>query len=171
MNGMAIKATKSQLPSDIQSLLAKLHRGSKYYSDLAKITAGLLIAILALMTFLMLAGLQRPAANFELQLYLSIVTLGLSLSLYVLGNILNEQMLTTTETTDKSRRENAFMKLRAARFIQQLVFVLSVVFVVWFAVMVARIFFAPSAVPQSLPQSTEQPAEQPSSQPNPESAP
>lgn len=95
-----------------------------YYTELARISAGLFVGVLATMTFLLTVGYSRPHDVFAWSLYASIGILGLSLVSYVFGHM--------------SRGGKG---LHMIHLIQQVLFVLGVIAVVVMALSAANFFF------------------------------
>jgi hypothetical protein len=98
-----------------------------YFLDLARMSTGLLVGVLALMTFLLTVGLQKPVKPFEPVFYATVTLLGLNLVLYAVSNGLQTKVPAKT--------------LRVIRLLQQLVFVLGVIAVVTLMIVSSRIFF------------------------------
>ncbi len=138
-----------------------------YYTELIKIITILFVGVLATMTFLLTVGFQRPHAVFSYAMYASIVTLGLNLLAYVAGHMMamaHHQLAPDasvghdvkskdkddddTEDTDKatpaassSKWEQSRRRLMVMRTVQQVLFVLAVLCVVWLALAAANFFF------------------------------
>lgn len=134
-----------------------------YSRELARISATLLAALIALMTFLLIVGVQSRVQGFTTELYTSLVLLGIGIILYAVGSALRELAM--------KGGKRAVKLFSAARMLQQLVFVGSVVAVIWFVISYAQLIVKPPAAPQPQPQ-TSQPAEQqPSTQGQPAAEP
>ena len=121
----------------------------KHYTELARITAWLLVGLIALMTFLLAAGLQHPQKWFSLFIYTSIVTLPLGLIAFTVGHSLQQRVSDQSGVDDnksdliaKSRKQ-----LRLFRYFQQLLFILGVLSITGLALVSAHIFFTPAPAP------------------------
>lgn len=136
--------------------LQKLDRATSYYENQARITSTLLAALLALLTFLLVAGMQQSVKDFSAALYVAIVALGANLVLYALGYIAREYHYVALRKAEnnkaggkqKSRTLLASRLLTGMRVLQQLVFIVSVGAVVWFTISYAKLFLNPKPVPQ-----------------------
>ena len=148
-------------------------RASGYARDLARISSTLLVSLIALMTFLLVVGVQNSIRGFTTELYTSLVLLGLGLIIYALLNAVRETAL--------SGGTKSLKVLNCFRRLQQLVFAGSVFAVVWFVISYAQLVIKPvtsqseNAQQQSQPagQQPEQSAQppeqqQPSQQPQPQ---
>jgi hypothetical protein len=125
-----------------------------FYSELIRINSWLFVGLLALMTFLLSVGLQRPKVNFSSFLYAAIITLGLNFILYVLGQLAHERYASRSLLVEdpklkgddvkkaNAKRDQAFMMLRVTRVVQQVVFVVGIVAIVGLAIVAAQLFFA-----------------------------
>lgn len=133
----------------------ELHRlKARIYSELARITTGLLVGVLALMTFLLSVGLQHPKTTIEVSVYASFVTLGLGLLAYVWVALAESRHLSKSavlvdlkkEELDKAHAEadKALKNLQLARQVQVVLFVLSVIAIVAFAIFSIQLFFPKS---------------------------
>lgn len=107
---------------------------ASYYGNLARISATLLAGLAALLTFLLIVGIQERVSGFTTELYAAVVLLGISLILYVAGN-----------------GPRPFPSaVRGLRILHQLAFVASVVAVVWFVISYAQLVLdSKPAQPQS----------------------
>jgi len=118
----------------------------RYYSELARLTTGLFIGVIALMTFLLTVGFSHPDKPFEYALYSSIVILPLGLLAYVIGQALHQMLwMKSIDATIKkkdSKIEGKLKALRVTRAIQQILFVLALVAVTGLALSTAHFFFA-----------------------------
>jgi len=103
-----------------------------YYSNIASISALLLVALLAMTTFLLTAGLQHPRLFFTIVFYLALGSLGLNLILYAVGMLLNGDQPGAAKP-----------QLPMLRYFQQGVFILSIVALIGFAVATSMLFFGP----------------------------
>ncbi len=126
---------------------------ASYYSELVRLSTWLLAGVLALMTFLLTVGYQKPHHDFSYALYASIVTLGLNLLFYVVGNLAHDNYLSrvakaaANKDKDKDKaveasKNNAAVLLKVTRVLQQLVFVIAVVAVAALAIYTANFFFS-----------------------------
>jgi hypothetical protein len=147
------------------------HSGAHHYSDMAKMSAGLLIGVLALMVFLLSVGLQHPKPLLRSFLYVALASLGLSLLFYQLGVLVEGSFLAkghaahkaldhkdSSEKVAKSRRT-----LGATRVVQQLIFAIAIIATVGFAIEASQLFFVTAAAPaqsQGQSQQSAQPAAQ-----------
>lgn len=119
--------------------------------DLARISSILLASLIALMTFLLIVGVQSRVEGFTTELYIAIVLLGLSLILFALGHIV--------------AGINAGTPHKVIRGLQQLVFIGSIVSVVWFVISYAQLVVKPpTAQPQGAGTEQSQPQSPPSAQ-------
>jgi vacuolar-type H+-ATPase subunit I/STV1 len=141
--------------------------GSKHSQEIAKLTTGLLIGILALMTFLLSVGLQHPKTDIEIFMYGSLGTLGLGLLAYEIGSMLKmrAKMLGAKAAPKdkeaaaalKTKQESAQKTVMVAYVIQRVIFILSIIAVVGFGVVATELFFpAAVATPTSAPSSAVQ---------------
>lgn len=97
--------------------------------ELARISSILLVGLLAIMTFLLSAGLQHPHLWFNIFFYAALGTLALNLVLFATGNLLKP-----------SPARVIF------RIVQQAAFIVSILAVTGFMIMASLLFFAaPSA--------------------------
>jgi hypothetical protein len=139
---MPTKSTTPEFPE-------RLHKfaGAHHYSELARITTGLFIGVLALMTFLLTAGLQHPQPLFSWFIYISLIALPLNLVVFTLAHSLQQQELTAPEAKTKSDADASrqWSGLRMVRLLQQLLFVVSIIAVTGLALVSAHIFFSPPA--------------------------
>lgn len=117
---------------------------ARYYLELARMTTGLLIGVMALMTFLLTVGLQHPQKPFAAIFYTTVGLLVANLLVFVGGQSANQMALTAT--TDAKAKSG---KVWAGRMqmLQQLLFVASILAVLALIIVSAHIFFAPPAVP------------------------
>lgn len=126
---------------------------AKYYSELVRLATWLLTGVLALMTFLLTVGYQKPHHNFSYALYTAIVALGLNLIFYLVGNLAHDNYLSNlakaADNKDKdkadavaSSKKNAGTLLKVVRVLQQVLFVVAVVAVAALAIYTANFFFA-----------------------------
>lgn len=97
----------------------------RYYNQLAATSGGLMLGLLALMTFLLTVGYSRPHANFSAALYASIGLLGANLVMPVVAELFR-----------------GTKGIKAVRIVQQVLFVASIVAIVCLALSVANFFFA-----------------------------
>jgi uncharacterized membrane protein YbhN (UPF0104 family) len=126
-----------------------------YYSELMRMITILFVGVLALMTFLLTVGFQRPHADFSYALYTTIIALGLNFLAFVVAQVFfldvmgqKKAELATEDKKDKedkkegkSKLEKAKARLRVMRIIQQVLFVIAVASVVWLALATAHFFF------------------------------
>jgi uncharacterized membrane protein len=124
------------------------HR-AQYYTELNRIISMLFVGVLALMTFLLTVGVQRPHASFKWALYSTIVVLSLNLLAYVAGHISHTELLAKAEA-DKGL-EAARRRLKVVRMVQQALFILAVISIAWFAMSAANFFFSIPAQPAGAP--------------------
>jgi hypothetical protein len=117
------------------------HCEQRYYSELARISAGLFVGTLALMVFLLTAGLQHPQKPFSFFVYASIVLLPVGLLLYILGHNIHRKLATDAKP-DHARKVQKWLKI--THFFQQALFVLSIIAVTGLALVSAHIFFTPA---------------------------
>lgn len=144
------------------------HPKQRFYSELIRIVSMMYVGVLALMTFLLTVGFQRPHANFSWALYTTIVTLTLNLLAYVFGHMFFLKHMSTPKgasvaaTVDKkddddaddepgtkkvastksiSAWEKSQRQLQVMRMVQQVLFVLAVLSVAWLMIATAQFFF------------------------------
>jgi hypothetical protein len=137
--------------------------GHQYFAELTRIVTFLYVGVLALMTFLLTVGFQRPHASFSYALYCTIIVLTLNLVAYavshmffmnVMANRPDPDMVADEKTKDSdskedakpvvsksSKFESAKARLRVMRIIQQVLFLAAVVSVAWLALATAHFFF------------------------------
>jgi uncharacterized membrane protein len=115
--------------------------GQHYYTELIRIISVLFVGVLALMTFLLTVGVQRPHASFAWALYTAIGVLTLNLLAYVFGHMFADQVK-QANADDKAKFALARKRLKMVRFTQQLLFMLAVLAVAWMAVEAAHFFFS-----------------------------
>ena len=135
--------------------------GSHHSSELAKLTTALLIGLLALMSFLLSVGLQRPKPMINVFIYSSFVCLGLGLLAYELASILGARSRQLADQTApkgdeaktfKSRQAKVVKWARGMRVVQRVLFILSIIAVVGFGISATQLFY-PAATPASSSQS------------------
>ena len=114
--------------------------GQIVYGEMARIVTTLFVGVLALMTFLLTIGVQRPHGQFQMALYTSVVILPLNLLIYMFGHLFAMQV-------KEDGAESGRKRLRMVRYAQQLLFVLAILSVAWLAYAVAQFFFALPANP------------------------
>jgi multisubunit Na+/H+ antiporter MnhC subunit len=111
------------------------HSPSHHYSDMAKITAGLLVGVLALMTFLLSVGLQHPKPMIRNFLYVSFVALGVSLIFYQIGTFFEARAMA------KGSKPSTRRQLGVVRVLQHVVFATAIVATIGFALSASQLFF------------------------------
>ena len=129
------------------------HSAPHNYADMAKIAAGLLVGVLALMVFLLSVGLQHPKPLLRSFLYASLIALGLNLLFYQLGVMLEARHAAKAhavkdavdEAAAKTVAGSARRTLGAVRIVQQLLFALAIVATVGFAIEASQLFFVTAA--------------------------
>ena len=114
----------------------------RYYLELARMTTGLLIGVMALMTFLLTVGLQHPQKPFAAIFYTCVSLLVVSLLVFVMAQSAS-QMALTAETDAKVKSAQVWAK--RMRMLQQALFILSILAVLALILISAHIFFAPPA--------------------------
>lgn len=125
------------------------HSAAHNYADMAKISAGLLVGVLALMVFLLSVGLQHPKPMIRSFLYLSFAALGLNLIFYQIGCLVEakaaakQAAVKDAVDADAAKAEAAKSRrsLGAVRVIQQIIFTLAIVGTVGFALAASQLFF------------------------------
>jgi hypothetical protein len=143
--------------------------GHQFYAELTRIVTILFAGVLALMTFLLTVGFQRPHANFSYALYTTLVVLALNLVAYVAGHLFFMRVIAARPAelavedkveadkdndkdkdkddskvvtkSAKSKFESAKQQLKVMRIVQQVLFVAAVVCVTWLALATAHFFF------------------------------
>lgn len=141
---------------------------NQFYIEIVRVSAILLSAILAMMTFMLIVGVQNPDKNIKTLMYGTFISLGVSLIVGVAGNVLSERAAThmvgpgrTKAKGLKSRSERMAKLLPVFRLLQQAVFVISIVFVVLLALAVVQFLYKPVPSPSSSQQpgaSSQQPS-------------
>jgi hypothetical protein len=128
--------------------------GGNYYTELIRIITGLFVGVLALMTFLLTVGFQRPHADFAWALYATIIILPLNLVAYVAAHIFApkcspQSVESTEENTQKDKDSSARARKRRKiiHIIQQVLFIAAVVAITWLALSTAHFFFNVQAAP------------------------
>ena len=116
----------------------------RYYLELARMTTGLLIGVMALMTFLLTVGLQHPQKPFAAIFYTCVSLLVVSLLVFVMSQSAGQMALTATS---EAKAKSAEVWAGRMRMLQQILFVLSVLAVLALIIVSAHIFFAPPAAP------------------------
>lgn len=119
------------------------HYFTGYYNELNRVISVLFVGVLALMTFLLTVGLQRPHGMFKNALYTAVVLLPLNLLAYVFGHLFAAQAEEAKFAADGDAAKvvSARKRLRVIRFIQQVLFMLAVLAVAWVAFSAAQFFF------------------------------
>ena len=142
--------------TDVQNLVLtgeSSFLNAKYYSELVRLSTWLLTGVLALMTFLLTVGYQKPHHGFSYSLYAAIIALALNLFFYVVGTLAHDNYLSTSAKADANkdkdkaeavlaRKKSAGTLLKLTRGLQQLLFVVSIVAVAALAIYTANFFFA-----------------------------
>lgn len=135
-----------------QRLKEQEERATPYFENLARVSATLLAALLALFTFLLVVGVQNSIKGFSGPLNTAIIILGASLILHTLGYMIREFYYAT-----QKRKALAAKLLKVMRLLQQLVFIASIGAVVWFAITFAQLLLNPKPVQQQqVPTSSQQ---------------
>jgi len=109
-------------------------------------TTGLLIGVMALMTFLLTVGLQHPQKPFAAIFYTCVSLLVVSLLVFVMSQSAGQMALTAT---DEAKAKNAEVWAKRMRMLQQILFVLSILAVLALIIVSAHIFFAPPVTPSA----------------------
>jgi hypothetical protein len=141
--------------------------GHQYFVELTRIVTFLFVGVLALMTFLLTVGFQRPHADFSYAMYTAIIVLSLNLVAYAVGHMFfmnvmanrptveaevavddkvkddkdDSDVVKSSSTSSKSKFEAAKARLRVMRVIQQVLFLAAVLAVAWLALATAHFFF------------------------------
>jgi len=133
--------------------------GRMYYTELIRVVSILYVGVLALMTFLLTAGLQKPHADFSYALYTSIVVLALNLVAYVAGHMARAQFDANCVAADngegselkalEDKRDSSKRMLKSIRIVQNILFVVAVIAVTWLALATAQFFFSIPTTPTS----------------------
>ena len=123
----------------------------QYYTELNRVNSILFAGVLAVMTFLLTVGVQRPHATFAWALYSAIIVLALNLVAYVAGNLFQNEYLAKLGESDeaKAKLESARRRLHVIRIIQQALFIIGVGCVAWLAISAANFFFSIPATPSA----------------------
>jgi hypothetical protein len=145
----------------------KMGISHQYYGELIRIVSMMFVGVLALMTFLLTVGFQRPHADFSYALYTTIIVLALNLVFYVVAHMFFMQVAAlkpasedvseevasgdkddekagkavVSTSTNKSKFEAAKSRLRVVRILQQILFLAAVCSVAWLALATAHFFF------------------------------
>lgn len=146
--------------SQDQSMDAGYSPKTHFYTELVRIVTGMYVGVLALMTFLLTVGFQRPHNDFKYALYTTITVLTLNLLAYLAGHMFFLKHVATPKdeaTEDKKDKdkdketvstassvsawEKSRRQLKMMRLIQQVLFVLAVLSVAWLAIATAQFFF------------------------------
>lgn len=120
--------------------------------DLARISSTLLAALIALMTFLVIVGVQTRVQGFTTELYTAIILLGIGLVLFALREHV-------------AGDHNNVGLAKAIHRQQQLVFVGSIVAVVWFVISYAQLIVKPPSAQPEVSQPQDQSGQPPETQP------
>lgn len=142
--------------------------------EIVRASATLLAALLALMAFMLVVGVQNPQNDIKNLLSASLVLLGFNLVLAVAVNLALERSMRSIHAalqTAKPKKINTELQpssqrgVNGLRVFQQAMFAASIIAVVWLALGVVQFFYTPlpTAPPGTSPQSIEEP------QPSPES--
>lgn len=124
-----------------------------YFDNLARITSSLLSAILALLTFLLLVGVQNSIDGFSTSLYVTITMLGTSLILYAASYMIREfyyaSLAKSSNQKNSGQKKNNILVaklLKGVQILQQLVFIGSIGTILWFTISYAQLFLNPKPV-------------------------
>src|SRR6266567_6191848 len=134
--------------------MAYHHMASRYYPQLAQMSVGLFVGVLALMTFLLTVGLQHGKVDtFVISLDTALVSLGVVLVAYTITHFFKQAAMMVgvrledqLEAKDKRQEEVGLLMLRkrrvlmvvkALRVLQALAFLVGVIAVVVFSMEVA----------------------------------
>jgi len=128
-----------------------------YYSELMRMVTMMFVGVLALMTFLLTVGVQRPHADFSYALYTAIIALSLNFVAYVAAHIFYLDVVGQKQAEiasdekgkkdkddkkgEKTKLDKAKGRLRVMRVLQQVLFVAAVCAVAWLALATAHFFF------------------------------
>jgi hypothetical protein len=123
--------------------------GAHHYSEIARTTTGLFVGVLALMTFLLTAGLQHPQPLFSWFIYIALIALPLNLIIFTIAHSVQQSI-----ATPDPKASGGWTGLRIIRLIQQIIFALSIIAVTGLALVSAHIFFSPP--PAASQQQTQQ---------------
>lgn len=125
-----------------------------FYIEIARISAILLASVLAMMVFMLIVGVQSPATNIKPLLFATLISLGATLVVCVVGNILEERMdsyppgIKKANTKDlRTRSDKAAKRLVAYRLFQQAVFVISIISTVLLALAIIQFLYKPAPSP------------------------
>jgi len=116
------------------------HISSRYYLELARLTTGLFIGVMALMTFLLTVGLQHPQKPFEPIFYTTVSILAFGLIMYVIGHLAQQMVMQAGDNDAKLKKAKKMLMI--VRTLQQVVFVLSILAVLALVLVSGHIFFA-----------------------------
>jgi len=138
-------------------------RSAGLAGEIARMATILLSSMVALITFLLVVGVQNSVSGFKTELYAAVILLGTCLILYAAGAAVRGFAL--------RGRPKAIFGLRMLQGMQQLVFAGSVVALIWFVLNYVQLIIPPPVAPQptveTQPQTNQQsPApQQPAAQP------
>jgi hypothetical protein len=139
------------------SCSAQKHGGG-YYTELIRIITGLFVGVIALMTFLLTVGFQRPHVDFAWALYATIISLALNLLGFVGGHIFAPSLRPTTveagsDSAEKAAEahKRAHKRRKLIHAVQQILFIVAVLAITWLALSTAHFFFTIQASPAAAP--------------------
>ena len=127
--------------------------GHAYYDNLARISAMLFAGLLALLTFLLVVGVQNQIKGFSGPLYATFGILGASLILYAISHMTKDAHSYLSKKSGEKKQALARILQKstiAARALQQLVFIASIAVAVWFVVTYSQLILDPKPAQQPL---------------------
>lgn len=162
--------TKEPTPTELVSMREHYH-ASRYYLELARISTWLFVGVLALMTFLLTVGFQRPVHLFSFFFYSSLISLPLNMLLYGITGLIphrpmaaeagmvKQEVKSDDDKKDddkdedkkpaKSKADTATAWIKGLRLAQQIIFIISLLAVTGLGIASAHMFFSPpAAAPQ-----------------------
>jgi hypothetical protein len=114
--------------------------GDHFYSEIARLVSTLFVGVLALMTFMLTVGVQRPKGLFAPALYAAIIFLPLNLLAFVFGQLFAD-MAKQAKFGSEKKLTVARKRLRVMRFMQMLLFILAVLSAAFLAYAASQFFF------------------------------
>jgi len=145
--------TKQPTTPDLE-MHSKYHAKHRYYSELARLTTGLFVGVLALMALLLTVGLSHPDKAFKYFVYTSLILLPACLLAYAIGQAILQMMWskkseTKADAKPDTKSAGKWRALKITRAIQQILFILAVISVAGLALATAHFFFAAQAQQQT----------------------
>jgi cytochrome bd-type quinol oxidase subunit 2 len=124
--------------------LESAKREAAYFNNLARISATILAAFFALLTFLLVLGVQNNVKGFSGQLYAAIIALASSLVLYAVSHMADSY----SHYADKADSAGMTKALQILRLLQQLLFIAGIGMSIWFVVKYTQMVLNPTPAAQ-----------------------